>query len=134
MTEHGWVQTPRTGIVDPTLVLEEMPTRLEYLPGLQLSWSEIQARTEQPLPLARLRPGGLAYQEACRVALERGEQWAWQTGLPLICEPGWVKTLTMGASGLLVFEEMTWDFPVPSTPSARVSSLLHEMEEGAEWR
>ena len=136
VTEHGWVQTLHHGIVDPTIVLDEVPRRIAYFPGIEVSWSEIQASLTSPLPLARHqpRPGMLAYQASCRSALERGEQLAWQTGLPLVSEPGSVTIFRHTGGVLLGIEEIPWDFPVPTTPSARVQALLRKMEQEAQGR
>ena len=137
LTEHGWIETAQRGIVDPTIVLQTAPTRLEYVPGLRRSWSHLQAYTTCPLPIARRSALGddlLHYQEACQIALAKGEHLAWQTGLPLLPEPGGVIKRRGIGPIVLDVEEVVWEFPVPSAPSASVSAKLREMEKGAEWR
>jgi hypothetical protein len=119
VTEHGWIWMPRTGIVDPTIVLGSVPTRLAYLPGVQLSWLEMQQYRTIRLPLARER--GLnspEYQESCRNALSKAETRAWQTGLPILIEPGGVCTLRAVGETIQI-AEVSWEFPVPSTSAAR---------------
>jgi hypothetical protein len=136
LIEHGWIETPHAGIVDPTIVLQEVPARLEYVPGLRLCWSRLQTHTMCPLPFARYsswREELLSYRESCQLALAKGEQLAWQTSLPLLPEPAEVTIFLGIGSVILEREKVAWDFPVPPTPSARVSALLQEMEKGAEW-
>ncbi len=121
ITEHGWIEDPPTGIVDPTIVLDEAPGRLEYFPGVRLSWGELQTCAPSFLPLARQQDRGdetLAYQHACHLALRRGEALAWHTGLPLLPEPGAVVTIEGRGTGLLRLEASFWAFPAPSLPSA----------------
>lgn len=114
VTEHGWIWTPRTGIVDPTIVLEPVPTRLVYQPGVQLSWQEIQQYDTARLPLVRERGLGiLEYQEACQKAQTRAEELAWQTGLPVFMEPGGVLSFRLVGETLHI-TEVPWEFPVPS--------------------
>jgi hypothetical protein len=114
--EHGWIWMPRTGIIDPTIVLAPAPTRLMYLPGVQLSWQEIQHYRTARLPLARERGLNLLeYQQASQKAQARAEELAWQTDLPMLIEPGGTRTLRVRGETLQM-SEVAWDFPVPSTP------------------
>jgi hypothetical protein len=131
ITEHGWIWSPRLGIVDPTIVLKpRVPQRLAYFPGQKRNWSSMQTSQTDALPFARhtLSGGGLAYQEACHRAIVRGEALAWETGLPLLPQPGIVTTFRLTRGGGLSLDEHPWDFPVPSTPSPRVQALLRELE------
>lgn len=136
LTEHGWIETLQSGIVDPTIVLKSaLPQRLSYIPGLRLSWSQLQASATCHFPLARRYPFGERlsdYRESCQIALEKGEHLAWQTGLPLFAEPGGVMTFRGRGSALMEMEEVIWDFPVPPSPSAQVAAMLREVEKGAE--
>lgn len=119
VTEHGWIWTPRTGIVDPTMVLVPAPKRLVYLPGVQMSWLEIQRYGTTRLPLAReMGLSLLDYQESCQKALTRAEELAWQTGLPLLPEPGRAYMVQMVGETIQI-AEVVWEFPVPSTPATR---------------
>jgi hypothetical protein len=126
LTEHGWICTSRSSIVDPSLLLHPVPRRLAYFPGVQVSWLEIQAYATERLPLARSRGlSMLTYQEACQQALELAEALAWQTGLPLVIEPG--RTSAIRVTGATMhLKEVIWPFPVPSTP---LSFDLFEEEE-----
>ncbi|HEU5377139.1 MAG TPA: hypothetical protein VFV38_17040 [Ktedonobacteraceae bacterium] len=127
LIEHGWVWRPRTGIVDPTIVLDQLPRRLVYFPGLELSWHEIQQYETTLLPLAReLGLGLLAYQQACQQALHRAEALAWQTGLPIVTEPGRTQVFERQGDRLLPLANASWAFPVPSTSSA--GSLAHSTQ------
>lgn len=118
LIEHGWVWRPRTGIVDPTIVLDQLPRRLIYLPGLELSWQHIQQYKTSLLPLAReLGFGLLAYQQACQQALSTAEALAWRTGLPIVAEPGRIQVFERREGELLQIADTSWAFPVPS-PSA----------------
>ena len=111
VSEHGWIWTPRTGIVDPSMMLGAAPKRLVYLPGVQLSWLEIQQYRTTRLPLARERGlGGLDYQEACHKAIARAEVLAWQTGLPILIEPGGVRMVRM-VGETIQMTEVAWDLP-----------------------
>lgn len=115
VSEHGWIWAPRTGIVDPSIVLGAVPRRLRYVPGIRLSWLELQPYQTSRLPLARERwPDQLSYQEACQIALERAEALAWETGLPILIEPGGARTIRFG-DGTLQMTDVAWD--VPSRPS-----------------
>lgn len=112
MLEHGWIETPQSGIVDPTIVLEEeVPQRLIYMPAVRLSWSTLQQYLMVHLPLAReIGLHLLEYQHACHQALARAEALAWQTGLPLVIEPGGAfRIRKVGA--VLQMAEVVWDFP-----------------------
>jgi hypothetical protein len=116
VTEHGWIWTPRGGIVDPTIVLEPVPRRLIYLPGMQRSWLELQQERTARLPLARYRGlHRLSYQESCHQALERAEALAWQIGLPILPEPGgtWI---ARRRGDTIQIADVAWAFPVPATP------------------
>ncbi len=115
VSEHGWIWTPRTGIVDPSIVLGSVPKRLRYVPGICLSWLELQPYQTARLPLARDGwPDQLPYQEACRIALEHAEALAWETGLPILIEPGGARSIRL-VDGTLQFSEVAWD--IPSRPS-----------------
>jgi hypothetical protein len=115
VSEHGWIWTPRDGIVDPSIVLGSVPRRLQYVPGIRLSWLDLQHYQTTRLPLAREGwPDQLSYQEACQKALERAEALAWETGLPMLIEPGGARTIRV-VDGTLQFSEIAWD--IPSHPS-----------------
>jgi hypothetical protein len=131
--EHGWIRHPRSGVIDPTLVLEtHVPAALAYFPGLRLPWAQLQQQyATNPLPLARHLPhlADLAYREACQRAQERAEALAWQTGLPVLAEPGMVTAFRREGSRLVSVAQTSWDFPVPPEPSARVAALLWQQGE-----
>ncbi len=115
VSEHGWIWSPQTGVVDPSIVLEAVPKRLIYVPGIQLSWLEIQQYRQTLLPLARERwNDSLEYQDACQKALERAEELAWQTGLPILIEPGGT-CIVRFVDGVLQITEVAWDLPGSST-------------------
>ena len=110
--EHGWIETPQSGIVDPTIVLEEeIPQRLIYMPAMRLSWNALQQYLTVHLPLAReVGLHLLEYQHTCHQALARAESLAWQTGLPLVIEPGGAfRVRKVGAAFQMA--EVVWDFP-----------------------
>lgn len=116
VSEHGWIWTPRMGIVDPSIVLGSVPKRLRYVPGIRLSWLELQHYQTTRLPLARERwTDSLEYQEACESALGRAEALAWQIGLPVLIEPGGARTIRF-VDGTLQMTEVAWDLPVSSPP------------------
>src|SRR5579883_1601336 len=116
VTEHGWIWTPHAGIVDPTIVLlSSPPSLLAYLPGVELSWLELQRYQTTPLPLAR--EAGVqarAYHQACQHALDRAEDLAWQTGLPVLSEPGTTYRSALRDGELIRLAQEVWPFPVPS--------------------
>ncbi len=115
VSEHGWIWSSRTGVVDPSIVLEGVPKRLIYVPGIQLSWLEIQQYRTTLLPLARERwNNSLEYRDACQKALERAEELAWQTGLPMLIEPGATRIVQF-VDGTLQITEVAWDLPGSST-------------------
>ncbi len=115
VSEHGWIWTPQTGVVDPSIVLGSIPRRLRYVPGIRLSWWELQQYQTTRLPLAREHwPDAPAYQEACHIALEYAEALAWETGLPILIEPGGARTLRF-VDGTFQMTEIVWD--IPSRPS-----------------
>jgi hypothetical protein len=121
LIEHGWIWTPGTGIVDPTIVLKPVPLRLLYLPGVQLSWLQLQQYATARLPLARsMGLHALEYQHACQQALNKAEELAWQTGLPMVVQPGGVRMIRVVGETLQV-ADMAWEFPVPS-PSIKPHS------------
>jgi hypothetical protein len=116
VTEHGWIWTPRAGIVDPTLVfLSSPPSLVAYLPGVELSWLELQRYRTARLPLARVT--GLqarAYHQACQQALDRAEDLAWQIGLPVLSEPGTTYRSVLLNGKLIGLAREIWPFPFPS--------------------
>jgi hypothetical protein len=116
VTEHGWIWTPHAGIVDPSLVLlSSPPSLLAYLPGVELSWLDLQRYRTARLPLAR--EAGLqarAYHLACQYALDRAEDLAWQTGLPVLSEPGTTYCLVLLDGHQIELTKEVWPFPVPS--------------------
>ena len=115
VSEHGWIWTPRTGIVDPSIVLGPVPRRLQYVPGIRLSWGELQRYQTTRLPLAReCWPDQLSYQHACQKALEHAEALALEMGLPILIEPGGARSICI-VDGTLQFSEVAWD--LPSRPS-----------------
>jgi hypothetical protein len=116
VTEHGWIWSPRYGIVDPSMMLEPVPRRLRYVPAVQISWLELQQYATTRLPLARsLGWEQLSYQEACEQAMKRAEAFAWETGLPVFTEPGGTHMIRIH-EGTLTITEMPWDFPLSSIP------------------
>lgn len=122
VSEHGWIWTPRTGIVDPSMMLGSIPKRQVYLPGIRLSWLEIQQYRTTRLPLARERGlDALHYQEACHKAIARAEALAWQTGLPILIEPGGVCQVQI-IGETIQMTEVTWDLPVSSLHLSHDSS------------
>ncbi len=122
VSEHGWITRRDGSIVDPSIVLGAVPKRLIYLPGIHLSWLEIQQYRTTRLPLARERwKESPDYHEACKLALGRAEELAWQTELPILIEPGGARTLRF-VGEMLQMTEVAWEVPVSSPPP--LSSLF----------
>ncbi|HEU5379005.1 MAG TPA: hypothetical protein VFV38_26580 [Ktedonobacteraceae bacterium] len=116
VSEHGWITRRDGSIVDPSIVLGSVPKRLIYLPGLMLSWLDIQPYRTTRLPLAReVRKESPGYHEACKLAIGRAEELAWQTELPVLIEPGGARTLQF-VEGMLHMTEAAWDVPISSPP------------------
>jgi hypothetical protein len=127
LIEHGWVRF-RERIIDPTIMREDPGVRrVDYVPGLEWSWAEVQRTADYPLPLARFLVASPTYQRACQEALDRAEKLAWQTGFPLVSSPGFVLLRSVEDQGPFLH---IWEFPVPATLSPLVPLLLEAWKKG----